>query len=598
MPASSLPAAAGLLSLFLAGPALAGSFVFGDSSVEQGNLYVLPGFDRTGAPYYAPDGFSRESNGPVWIEHLVPGIAPSAGATAGSREVNFAFSGATSGDDNIAGPVTGTGFGAQIDAFAGRGLRGRPGDLFVVAIGTNDFIRDLGSRDLTETSAEVIGNIGAGLDRLADLGARRILVEDVPDFYLAPAFAGLVPPEDRERFNLIMHGVLDRHRADQLAALRDQSARPGAPDIVTVRVSRLFDHVLAHAAALGFTNVTEACYDEASGSLCSTDHAVQNTYLFFDGLHLTEAGQRLQADYYRALLSQLAGTAHALPQSMTRFARTTGDQIAARARDERFAAWADAAPAPGFSVSADGGAGRDDAGLAALGLGWSDGLGWTVRLDVARHDGKLVDSPGSTDVGGWSVVASGERRLGRFRLGVSLGTLTARAKGFRTMPVALMRADHKADIDSRFAEISAGYVVTAGALTLQPAVWLRWSDSRIGAFTEHGRTGLEMAFDEVSTSGLLGGAGLHLRYVATGWLTPWASLAWEDRLSGFDGDIRGRLVDNPAKDITRPLARPEGTGELRAGVDIGLGPNATLRLAAGATTERDRSAHARVAWRF
>ena len=80
MPASSLPAAAGLLSLFLAGPALAGSFVFGDSSVEQGNLYVLPGFDRTGSPYYAPDGFSRESNGPVWIEHLVPGIAPSAGA--------------------------------------------------------------------------------------------------------------------------------------------------------------------------------------------------------------------------------------------------------------------------------------------------------------------------------------------------------------------------------------------------------------------------------------------------------------------------------------------------------------------------------------
>lgn len=108
-------------------PAAAGTFVFGDSSVEQGNLYALPGLGRRGGPWWAPDGFSRESNGPIWIERLAPGIRPEAGAPAGSRSVNFAWSGATSGSDNIAAPIAGTGFGAQIDRFLARGLRGEPG---------------------------------------------------------------------------------------------------------------------------------------------------------------------------------------------------------------------------------------------------------------------------------------------------------------------------------------------------------------------------------------------------------------------------------------------------------------------------------------
>ncbi|WP_235019292.1 helix-turn-helix domain-containing protein [Tabrizicola flagellatus] len=148
------------LALLAALPAAADTFVFGDSSVEQGNLYARPGFDRTGSPYYEKDGFSRESNGPVWIEHLVPGIAPSAGAGAGARDINFAYSGATSGEDNIAGPVAGTGLDAQIDDFAARGLRGTADDLFVVAIGTNDFIRDLGTRERTETLLEILLEVG------------------------------------------------------------------------------------------------------------------------------------------------------------------------------------------------------------------------------------------------------------------------------------------------------------------------------------------------------------------------------------------------------------------------------------------------------
>jgi outer membrane lipase/esterase len=586
-----------LLALCIAMPAAADTFVFGDSSVEQGNLYARPGFDRTGSPYYAPDGFSRESNGKVWIEHLVPGIAPSAGAPAGSRDVNFAYSGATSGDDNIAGPVTGTGFDAQIDEFEARGLRGKKDDLIVVAIGTNDFIRDLGVRDLRETSAEVITNIGAGLDRLAGLGAERVLVEDVPNLHLAPAFAGLVPPEDRDEFDAIMRGVLDEHRANQIAALKAQGAATGT-DLVTVKVSKLFDHVLAHAAELGFSNVTDACYDEAAGTLCSTDKAVQDSYLFFDGLHLTEAGQRIQADYYRALLGQLDGSAHDLPVGMARFALGTMDQLAARARDARFSAWGSDVPQAGLSFSADAGTGSDSGSFAGIGFGWSDGVDWTFRFDAAKQSGGIGAVPGSSDFDGWSVVLSGERRWGDFRLGASIGKLSGEAEGFRTMPVALMRAGHDADVDGQFAEVAVGYVLERGAFTIQPAAWARWSKVNVGAFTERGNTGLEMAFDGLSTSGVVAGLGVDLRYAATESITPWLSVSWEEAVSGFDGALTGRLVDNSGSDITRSYDLGGGAGELRLGADIDLGRQATLSLVGWATTDDDTGAYARVGWRF
>lgn len=588
----------GALTLITTTPALAGTFVFGDSSVEQGNLYAVSGLERPGSPYYSPDGFSRESNGPIWIEHLVPGITPSAGASPGSRDINFAFSGATSGADNIAAPVAGTGLDAQIDAFADRGLRGEAGDLFVVAIGTNDFIRDLGVRDLRETSADVLGNMATGIDRLAGYGAERILVEDVPNFHVAPAFAGIVPPEDEAAFDTIMRGVLGEHRDDQIAALRAQNDRVGGVDIATVKISRLLDHVLANAEQLGFSNVSDACYDEASGTLCSADRMVQNTHLFFDSLHLTESGQRIQADYYRALIDQLDGSAHALPSAMASLGVSTSNELAARSRDARLTAWSDAEPPLGVSVSVEGGTSMDGGRLAGLGLGWSDGDDWTLGVEARGHDIGMAGYPGSSGFDGWSVVLSGERRWGDFRLGASVGALEGTAEGSRMMPVALMSADHRADIGSRFAELSAGYVLAHGALSFQPLAWLSWQDIDVGGFTEVGKTGLEMAFDDFTTSGFVAGAGLNARYEATDWLTPWLSLTYEDAISGFDGTLRGRLVDNSAHDIMKDIDLGTAIGKVRAGVDIELDQGTMVRLAGWANTENDKGAYASVTWRY
>ena len=254
-------------SLALAGavpdqPDQPATIVFGDSSAEQGNLYSLPGQQRPGAPYYTQGGFSRESNGPVWPEYLIPGIVAERGAGAGARNLNYATSGATSGRGNLVTPDA-PGLTGQVDRWLARlastGTRPGARDRVIVAAGVNDFIRDLGTRDLRETSREVIGNLSDNVERIARAGARRILVEDMPAFLQAPQFNDIVAPVDRADLDRVMAGLLATHNAAQVQAMAALNARLADTDIVTVKMSRLFDYARAHASELGFAVVNRAC---------------------------------------------------------------------------------------------------------------------------------------------------------------------------------------------------------------------------------------------------------------------------------------------------------------------------------------------------
>jgi len=64
----------------------------------------------------------------------------------------------------------------------------------------------------------------------------------------------------------------------------------------------LIDEVVNDPTKFGFSNVTAPCWTGAftgyatGGSICSTLPAVQDTYLFWDGVHPTAAGHLLVAD--------------------------------------------------------------------------------------------------------------------------------------------------------------------------------------------------------------------------------------------------------------------------------------------------------------
>lgn len=307
------------LTLFLtvtlaAGKGLAGEggyYVFGDSAVEQGNLYALPGRTPPGPPYYSDGGFTRDSNGPMWVERLAPRLKPLLGAGDGDRRVNFGFSGAETGTGNIADPDA-TGVLAQIALFEQRVADGkltvRPEDRFIVSAGPNDiFGAMMRGDDVVAAAARVSVNLSEAAERLAAQGARTILVDDVPDFAHSPLMGGLIggDPALRDAFDRLSASMREALRVD-LAALRERL--PGGIQIAIIPSNDLFRHILADPAAYGFVNVTDACYDEGAGTLCDPTREGQNGFLFLDSLHLTERGQQWQAAYAAEFLDELNGS--------------------------------------------------------------------------------------------------------------------------------------------------------------------------------------------------------------------------------------------------------------------------------------------------
>ena len=593
-----------------AAPAHAGTYVFGDSAAEQGNLYTLPGQARPGTPYYVKDGFSRDSNGPMWVEYIAPGIKPSQGAAKGDTNVNFAYSGATSGIENIAAPFE-TGLTRQVDAYVARLAAGspKPGarDLFVIEAGVNDFIRDLGTQDLRETSKSVVSNVNSAVARLAATGAKRILVEEVPDYIHAPLFNDIVPPADRAALEKQLSQLGDAHRAAQVGALAKLNTQLGGDvNIVNMPINKLFQHILGNG---------QACYDDETGVLCSTDPAVQNGYLFFDRLHLSSRGQQLQAQYYGALLEQLDGRANLVPGAAVRDGLARAGEIVAAERDERQSVWLNRSGAkPGFRAIAEGGYGRSRSDASAtslkargerqayrLGFGYTDASDWTFRAIATRFEDDTRHSLGRHDLDGWAATVSGERRFGPWRLGASLSQLWGDLAGTRQIPVPLMSTRYDAEFRGRSADFEVGLVLgEEEALSLLPSAWMRYSRAKLTGLEESGETGLEMSFASQAFETVYAGAGLTAAYRAWPGVRSRVSASYERRVSGGYGTMTGELIGNSADPIsTRFSATRKDRLVIEPGVTMDLDNGLKIDLSARHRFgEHDTAAVARMSFAF
>ena len=571
-----------------------GVYVFGDSSVEQGNLYALPGQSRAGSPYFAPDGFSRESNGPVWPELTFPGIKAVADPTARPNRVNFAFSGATSGGDNIAlgGAPSLT---QQVALFssqaqAARYQPNRP-DIFVIAAGTNDYIRDLlANGTLAGTPRAVASNLGSAATALSRAGARTILVEDIPNFWSAPAFRGEVPPtQDAEALRAVGAATADG-RAQIIASLKTvRTANPGT-NIVVVPVAAIYEHVRANATALGFTNITTACYDEAAGTLCSADPKVQNSYLFFDSLHLSARGQAIQAQLYNGLLGAMNGVPH------RRIARQV-DAIGAVADDLMTADYGDVQP--GLSMIGDiaysrtrGRSTSDVAGhhatrkTAHFGLGFG-AESWSTSITGARIEGdERIDGGNSRyDLRGWGVTIANRRTIGRLALRGDFTQLWLGIhNGQRETGVRLVRAQFETRGKASFADFGIGWHQAASAWAIQPELGIRHERITRAAYAETGATGLNLNVARATDKGWRASAGLIVTRAP--WklgesfgIAPSLRLRYDWRLDDARLTTTSILADNIADPATtQGLSGNRRNLVIEPGLDAHIGAKAILSL--------------------
>ena len=137
--------------------------MFGDSSVDNGNLFRMTGGKIPSSP---PNWQGRFSNGPNVAEFLAKGL--------GAKLQNYAVSGATTGTDGF---YASTGVRSQIDQFINKdaGKLG-PKDVVVLWAGSNDINGVQDGAALAKAINGASANISASIDRLYRVGARRILV--------------------------------------------------------------------------------------------------------------------------------------------------------------------------------------------------------------------------------------------------------------------------------------------------------------------------------------------------------------------------------------------------------------------------------------
>jgi phospholipase/lecithinase/hemolysin len=300
--------------------------VFGDSLLDNGNAriynettgglglslgYVVP-TDLTLPPYPPGSNQYTAPGGKNAVEVLAQrlGLPPLLASKNGGN--NFATGGATTGFLNFAGdgalvpnpsPFPGVppgtpffpglasiGIRTEVAQFAAR-LAGAPADagaLYVLWGGANDIFLNA-ALSLPQDPVASVSNLAATIGDLYALGARTLLVPNLPDLGKAPQFNADPAAPAVTALTLAFNSLL----AGALSTL--ESSLPGL-DVIPFDTFDAFDDLLANAASFGITNTTDACFVLiVLGNLC--DPA---SFIFWDKDHPTPLVHEILGNLFSA----------------------------------------------------------------------------------------------------------------------------------------------------------------------------------------------------------------------------------------------------------------------------------------------------------
>ncbi len=294
--------------------------LFGDSLSDDGNirhrLEDLYQISYPGGDYNYSDGrFTNSSDtspasdlyAGTWHEQLERDLLHlPTGAITNSLDggTDYAFGGATTADGTTTRTVISNPFpfgggeftvdvdnlGKQVDDYLAV-HSADAGALYIVWGGGNDLFDDDSDASVTTTAA----NVAALVQRLAEAGARSLLVPNVPPLGLVPHY------KDDPETSAALNAAAGKYRVELNANL-DATIATLAAEGITITLYRLdiyslFYRLASNPEDYGFTNITDSAQD---GSVDP------DQYLFWDDLHPTTAGHFQIA---QAAFNLLSGTA-------------------------------------------------------------------------------------------------------------------------------------------------------------------------------------------------------------------------------------------------------------------------------------------------
>jgi thermolabile hemolysin len=234
-------------------------YVFGDSLSDTGTVFRATGGMYPPQPTYYQ---GRYSNGRVWVEYLGDRLSLSS-----TQINNFACGGATTSSDRnslVPGLLT------QVKSFAQTHAKADPKALYVLWAGANDYLQGVSS------TSGPIENITQAIASLNQVGAKKILVANVPDL-------GQLPSTRYGSEAGTLSALTQAHNQGLRRSLKVLAQQHPDLQIATLDANTFYREAITSPAKFGFTNVTTACLNGSN----ACGHPDQ--FLFWDGIHPTTA---------------------------------------------------------------------------------------------------------------------------------------------------------------------------------------------------------------------------------------------------------------------------------------------------------------------
>ncbi|MDM9382198.1 autotransporter domain-containing protein [Chlorogloeopsis sp. ULAP01] len=529
-------------------------FIFGDSLSDNGNLFRLTGgIFPLSPPYFR----GRFSNGPVWVEILSSDLKLDANATN-----NFAIGGSTSGNNNALSETLKIPLPSlpdQLDSFTS--IPGKPSSdaLFILWAGANDYLIEPTEKRATDTQV-VVNNLSNAVRTLINKGARNIIVPNLPDLGKTP--------QERSLLTASTTTALTNSHNNNLNLALQEIAKNRNVNIIPLDVNALVNEILAEPAKYGYTNVTERCFNQAVGTLCSNP----DQYLFWDGIHPTARGHQLIAEYTVAVLN---APQDILPQAdiALNVAKRQVQLIDARLLALRNTSVKPSANRLAVFLNGDVNFANKNSNnqnidynsttsgvTAGFDYYITDQLSVGTALGVVNNDNELRKNKGDIEVNSYAISVYSNYAQKNFysNAAISYGGNEFDIK--RTINFNNRRATANTEGRQFSVNLNSGYIAKSGSVSYGPTVGLRYDRVSIDSYTEKEAGSLNMKVDDQQAESFILSIGTQAALVlrtGIGTVIPNVRASYEHQFAENSRNVTTELVTQPGIPMRAKTNEPD-----------------------------------------
>lgn len=544
------PAALATALALAVGPAVAddGQFsrtiFFGDSLTDGGFFRpLLPPEVR------AVTGQFTTNPGWVWAQFVADHYGTDASANGnGQSGDNYAVGGAWVVEDRTGALGPTPSVTTQVSSYlSSTGGRADPDALYSIWAGANDVFAIAAGAPVEQTLGTAVAGQIALVGELQGAGARYVLVPTLPDMGITPAARAQGPQAQAQ-----LTALATAYNEALFGGIAGAGLR-----VIPLDTFSFLQEVIADPGLYGFANVTgTACQPQitAQSLTCNPSSYVTpdaaKTYLFADGVHPSDAGHAVMADFAISVLEAPAQIA-VLPQSAAVIGRARADRVAwhldGKPAGDGANWWVDLRG--DYQRYGDGDAYDGLAPALTGGVDWARGntvfgvfggygvtkQDWGLRRGSFEHsDFTLGGFAGwYGDGGAW---ANGQLSYSRLDFDSD-----------RDVWLGPARRTHRgsADGDNLTLAVNAGWDFTHGSLRHGPVLGVISQRIDVDGFTESDADlSTSLAYPDQSYDSLIGSAGWQLA-VAEGHLRPYARLTWDREFEDAPDEVFARAQSLP-----------------------------------------------------